>query len=99
MPRAARLDTALAAAQAQRPAVEDIWFGYARLHLRAAIATGRATRASAPPPSRPNALAPLRLLASLALDAGDPIAAQALCRRALAHHARDPVCCTFWAAR
>jgi tetratricopeptide (TPR) repeat protein len=32
----------------------------------------------------------LRLLASLALDDGDAVAAQAWCRRALVHHGRDP---------
>ena len=74
----------------QRMPVEDIWFGYARLHLQSGdrdAARDACERANA---VAPNALPPLRLLASLALDAGDPVAAQAWCRRALVHYARDP---------
>jgi predicted O-linked N-acetylglucosamine transferase (SPINDLY family) len=85
----ARLGAALAAAEAQRLPVEDIWFGHARLHLRnhdrraAREACERAIAVA------PNALAPLRLLGSLALDDGDFVASQAWCRRALAHHPGD----------
>ena len=90
MPRARASILRSPAAQAQRLPVDDIWFGYARLHLQSGdrdAARDACERAIA---VAPNALAPLRLLASLALDAGDPIAAQAWCRRALVHHARDP---------
>ncbi|HVN36477.1 MAG TPA: tetratricopeptide repeat protein, partial [Casimicrobiaceae bacterium] len=85
-----RLDKALAGAQAQRLAAEDIWFGYARLALRSGdrrAARDACERALA---NAPNALAPLRLVASLALDDGDFVAAQALCRRALVHHPGEP---------
>lgn len=85
----ARLDAALAAAAAQRLPAEDIWFGYARLHLHGGDRVASREACERALALAPNALAPLRLLGSLALDAGDPVAAQAWCRRALVHHARD----------
>jgi tetratricopeptide (TPR) repeat protein len=86
----ARLDTALAAAEAQSLPVEDIWFGYARLHLRSGDRRGAREACERAIAVAPNALAPLRLLGSLALDDGDFAAAQAWCRRALTHHPGEP---------
>jgi predicted O-linked N-acetylglucosamine transferase (SPINDLY family) len=85
-----RLDKAFAAAKAQALAVEDIWFGYARLSLRAGDRRGAHEACERALAVAPNALAPLRLSASLALDDGDYIAAQAWCRRALVHHPGEP---------
>jgi predicted O-linked N-acetylglucosamine transferase (SPINDLY family) len=86
----ARLDQALAAAAVQRLPVEDIWFGYARLDLRAGDRRGAREACERAIAAAPNALAPLRLLGSLALDDGEFVAAQAWCRRALVHHPGEP---------
>lgn len=85
----ALLDSALMAAEAQHLPAEDIWFAYARLSFlngdrRAAREACERAVALAP-----DALAPLRLLASIALDAGDPAGAVVWCRRARARHPRD----------
>src|SRR5262249_61745210 len=81
-----RLDKALAAAEAQRLPVEDIWFGYARLELRSGGRRSAREACERAIAVAPNALAPLRLLGSLALDDGDFIASQAWSRRAPLHH-------------
>jgi predicted O-linked N-acetylglucosamine transferase (SPINDLY family) len=85
----ARLDTALAGAVAQGLPAEDIWFAYARLHVRGGDRSAARLACERALDVAPDALAPLRLLAWLMLDAGDPGAAQVMCRRALDRHPRD----------
>ncbi|MEO8303858.1 MAG: tetratricopeptide repeat protein [Betaproteobacteria bacterium] len=91
LPDAARahLDSALEAAQAQHLPAEDIWFARARLSFKSGDRRAATDACERAVELAPDALAPLRLLASLALDAGDPVAAQAWCRRALVRHPRD----------
>ncbi len=84
-----RLDAALAGAAAQQLRAEDIWFGYARLHLASGDREAARRACERALECAPDALAPLRLLAWLALDAGDPARACTLCRRALERHPRD----------
>ena len=86
----AGLDKALAAAEVQGLPLEDIWFGYACLHLRSGDRGGARKACERAISVAANALAPLRLLASLALDDGEFVAAQAWCLRALAHHPGEP---------
>jgi len=85
----ARLDAARAAAQTQGLPAEEIWFAFARLHLKGGDRTGARQACERALDLAPEALAPLRLLAWLMLEAGDPGSAHALCRRALERHPRD----------
>ena len=84
-----RLDAAIAGAAAQRLPAAEIWFAYARLHLKQGDRNAAREACERAIELEPEALAPLRLAAALAQDAGDPTAAIALCRRALERHPSD----------
>jgi protein O-GlcNAc transferase len=84
-----RLDAAIAGAATQQLPAADIWFAYARLHLKQGDRNAAREACERALEIAPDALGPLRLLAWLMLQEGDPRSAQALCRRALQREPRD----------